>query len=419
VGLVAIVAVVFPVLAMSYLLLRVARRPSLRVWRATEGRPALRTLATVAGVAVLILVAWSWWPKGQYRPIEPSDRGTLLDATRASGTPGEMVLTSHSSASQTLPVAAGSVTPRLAVVVSEEGVPVTAPGPKRIIILPQPGQGSPDTTEEATEGEWVFPFDPPDPPGEGDNQALAVNTTDGSTVYDIAIAVVWVPDGGPVDNVNEAWALASCTDCTTMAAAFQSIFILGDADVVVPQNIAVAVNYECESCRTHAVAVQLVATLTRMPGPDAMAELERVWDELESLEQRMGGMTVEQLWAELERIEAQIVQILIDDGSLAVAEGTLVEASTETSDEVTDETAPAEPAAIEGTPDDTTTDDGTASDEGTGGATEPTTAPAEPTTAPAEPSPTPTEQPSPSPTAEPSAASEPSPALEPSPVPSP
>jgi putative peptide zinc metalloprotease protein len=219
-------------------------------------------------------------------------------------------------------------------------------------------------------------------------------------------------DGGPVDNVNEALALASCTECTTMAAAFQSIFIVGDADVVVPQNIAVAVNYECESCRTHAVAVQLVATLTRMPGPEAMARLERVWDELESLEQRMGEMTVEQLWAELERIEAEIVQILIDDGSLAVAEGTLVEASTETSDEATDETATVEPAATEGSPEDTTTDDGTASDEGTGGAPAPTTASAEP-------SPTPTEQPSPSPTAEPSSAPETSPAPEPSPVPSP
>jgi putative peptide zinc metalloprotease protein len=66
---------------------------------------------------------------------------------------------------------------------------VTAPGPKRIVILPQPGQSAPETTE----GDWVFPFDPPAPPGEGDNQALAVNTTDGSTVYDMAIAVVWVP----------------------------------------------------------------------------------------------------------------------------------------------------------------------------------------------------------------------------------
>jgi putative peptide zinc metalloprotease protein len=49
---------------------------------------------------------------------------------------------------------------------------------------------------------WVFPFDPPVPPGEGDNLALAVNTVDGTVVYDVAIAGVWVTDDEPVETAS-------------------------------------------------------------------------------------------------------------------------------------------------------------------------------------------------------------------------
>ncbi len=58
---------------------------------------------------------------------------------------------------------------------------------------------------------WVFPFDKPLSPGEGDNQAMAVNTTDGTIVYDTAFALVWVEDGAAALNTNEAFAFASCT----------------------------------------------------------------------------------------------------------------------------------------------------------------------------------------------------------------
>jgi putative peptide zinc metalloprotease protein len=40
------------------------------------------------------------------------------------------------------------------------------------------------------------------PPGEGDNLALAVNTVDGTVVYDVAIAGVWVTDDEPVETAS-------------------------------------------------------------------------------------------------------------------------------------------------------------------------------------------------------------------------
>ena len=72
--------------------------------------------------------------------------------------------------------------------------------------------------------------------------------------------LVWA-DGDEVLNVNEAHAYASCQNCVTVAVAFQVVLIMDDAQVVVPQNLAVAANYECYRCITAAIASQLVLSV--------------------------------------------------------------------------------------------------------------------------------------------------------------
>ncbi len=83
--------------------------------------------------------------------------------------------------------------------------------------------------------------------------------------YDVAYALVWVTDGGEVANRNAAYALASCPACTTVAVAFQVVLVVGQRNVVVPQNLAVAGNAQCRDCTTTALALQLVATLRELP----------------------------------------------------------------------------------------------------------------------------------------------------------
>jgi putative peptide zinc metalloprotease protein len=369
--LVSILALALPVVGIAYLVSRVVRRTSLRVWRATSGRPVTRSLAALVAASLLALLAWAWWPNGQYRPIQAGEPGTLSrPAARVAQTPP--LIWAQTSLVQS--ITSGAAEPRLALVLSPEGVPVTEPGRKQIVILPSPDEA------------WPFPFDRPAPPGEGDNQALAVNTEDGSTVTDMAVAVVWVTDGAPVDQTNEAWALASCADCTTMSVAFQGLFVVGQSDIITPQNIAVAVNHDCLRCQTSAIAVQLVATLTTLPTDEAMADLSRVWTDLEALEQSLDDLSLEELLVELDRIEMEIVQILVDDGVLDVAVGTTDEVTTST-DGPAEETA----TSSETSPDSTTEEPSTSgeTDTGTG---EPSPAPtAEPSSEPtAEPSPTPT-----------------------------
>ena len=57
------------------------------------------------------------------------------------------------------------------------------------------------------------------------------------------------PTRTPSLNRNEAYALASCRDCRTVAVAFQVVLVVGSVDVVVPQNLAAAVNYACVRVR--------------------------------------------------------------------------------------------------------------------------------------------------------------------------
>jgi putative peptide zinc metalloprotease protein len=426
VGMLSMMIVALPVLSMSYLLIRIVRRSWLRVWRATAGRRGMRTLAVVAGVVGLALLSWAWWPDGQYRPIQPNESGTLFDTAQPPryGPAGlyptsvEMPFAQPVTSPLSAPaLGTHSVRPRLVMLRSPEGVPITEPGPKRIIMLPRPGEGSEGPTDKGWistdppappgggERGWPFPFNPPAPPTEGDNQAFAVNTEDGSSVYDVAFAVLWVTDS-PVDQINEAWALANCSDCRTTAVAFQSIFVVGDSDVVIPQNRAVAVNYECRRCETNAVAVQLVTTLTRPPSDETMNKLALVWDDLEMLEKNAEELPLDQLHAELARIEGAIVGILVEDGVLVLPDGGVSEDGASDSpapftDETTTEgsTSDSNPSTA-GDPgaDATATEETTSNmdgDEGTD-SSDPSPAPAE------EPSPTPTSEPSPTPEEEPS-----------------
>ena len=131
----------------------------------------------------------------------------------------------------------------------------------------------------AEEDTWVFPFDKPLPPAEGDNQALAVAKDDGSVTYDLAFALVWA-DGDEVLNVNEAHAYASCSDCVAVAVAFQVVLIMDDAQVVVPQNLAVSANYDCYRCITAAIASQLVLSVTEEAGEEDLRALGEVWSRL-------------------------------------------------------------------------------------------------------------------------------------------
>lgn len=294
-----VVITALPVLAMFYVLVRVIWRTARSTWLRTRARPLQRTLAGVVAAAVIAGVAFAWWPTGDsYRPIRPYERGTISDIVATSArtdvvAPGhEGVLRAVWPAHATLPT---QQHPALAMVL----IPT---GPRA----------------QSAHATWVFPFDKPLPPRAGDNQALAVNTTDGSVQYKVAFALVWVnagSAGGRVTNTNSAYAFADCRDCTTVAVGFQVVLVLGNANLVVPQNLSVAANYNCVRCLTAALADQLVVTLDGPLSQSGMRQLDQLWSEILTFSTSIPNLSFDQIQARLASYEQQLLDVIKKDTS--------------------------------------------------------------------------------------------------------
>jgi putative peptide zinc metalloprotease protein len=82
-GVVDVVEMIFlilPAAGLGLTLARVARRSSTGALQWSAGHPGRRALLTAGAAAAVALAAFSWWPNGEYRPIQPGERGTLEGA---------------------------------------------------------------------------------------------------------------------------------------------------------------------------------------------------------------------------------------------------------------------------------------------------------------------------------------------------
>jgi putative peptide zinc metalloprotease protein len=179
---------------------------------------------------------------------------------------------------------------------------------------------------------WVFPFDPPEDPEDDGNQALAMNTTDGSVDYSVEFALVWADDGGPVETRNEAYAFASCIGCTAVAVGFQVVLIEEQTHVIAPQNLSAAVNHNCSECNTYALANQLVLSLGGPLSDDSREQLSSLWCEIDEYGTDLEDVPLSEIQSRLEAYKQQII--------------TIVQADPATTDGITTSPGPdAEPAA--------------------------------------------------------------------------
>ena len=301
-----LLGVVLAMLACVLILGRIGLRSSRGLARWSRGSFLKRVVAAAVSTVAITSLVWAWSPQpGTYEPISPDEQGllsALLPASSAGGLPAlrrwmrprsSIGGGGQSGASAEQRLASGA--PLEATFPEGAALPTEAEPQLAMVLVPTEDPDGDVDAPPATDGSdepWVFPFDKPLPPAEGDNQALAVNTTDGSTKYDVAFALVWA-EGDEVLNVNEAHAYASCSNCVTVAVAFQVVLIMDDAQVVVPQNLAVAANYECYRCITAAIASQLVLSVEETPGQEQLLALVEVWNRLTEFGQ---NITAYSLW---------------------------------------------------------------------------------------------------------------------------
>ncbi|HET9347827.1 MAG TPA: hypothetical protein VFO13_01680 [Arthrobacter sp.] len=296
----AIAAVALPVLGILYILIRLVRQVVTALWQKTRGRALQRGTALAVIAAVTAGVAWAWWPGGEsYRPVQPYERGALADATTAIFPAGSATGLREGRAGRTVALwPAGAEKP-------------TREDPQLSMVLVPRDAGTAGTAAPA----WVFPFDQPAAPEEDGNQSLAVNTTDGSVVYDVAFALVWADDGEDVTTRNEAYAFASCADCSAVAVGFQVVLIVGQTDVIVPENLSAAANYDCVRCLTYALASQLVLTLDGPLSADGMTRLNELWQQIAEYGKTLQDVPLSEIQGRLDAFKAQIMEVIKSDPS--------------------------------------------------------------------------------------------------------
>jgi putative peptide zinc metalloprotease protein len=79
-GILQMVILVLPALGIVVTFLLAAQRMARSVWTRTEGYPAARAAAALAAATAAASIAYIWWPNGDYRPIQPDERGTVQGA---------------------------------------------------------------------------------------------------------------------------------------------------------------------------------------------------------------------------------------------------------------------------------------------------------------------------------------------------
>ena len=359
-----IFALVLPVLGVVVLVHRLVRSAGSKARRWSAGRPGRQAVVVTATAALMALLAWAWWPSGQYEPIRPTDDGTLVSTVRHVAAPASAA-PQQAAGPQLAPgrhlavalVPRGGPTkeqPAIFVVQGQEPAVIVseqAPDTRGAPTLAG-GETSP-TTPTATVPAAALPFELPDPPGPGDSQALAVNTTDGATVYDIAYSLVTVADGSDVESTNAAYALASCRGCTTVAVSFQLVLVVGRSETIAPINVAQALNSNCPGCVTVAIAHQIVVSLEALPSDELLRRLTAELEKLDAIEELGPHPSPAEVAARVDAVE-QAVERELDDSGLRAPTPTSTPTPT-ASPTATPEEGPSTQADPTATPTPTTT----------------------------------------------------------------
>lgn len=175
--------------------------------------------------------------------------------------------------------------------------------------------------------------------GAQENDATAINTKDGKSVFKLAFQVKKTMDSD-VDATNTAAAFASCNDCRTVAAAIQVVLVAEEPTSVDAENVAVAINYQCTECETMAAAYQFVFGTGEDVKftPEGKQRLNKLKQEYKALKHR-DDLTLQQLSEAIAAIAVEVVEV-VDSELVAKDTGPdQVDSSTTTTSSTTSTTA--------------------------------------------------------------------------------
>ncbi len=78
-----LVAITLPCLGMIFTSGRLGSRVGKGAWGWSEGDPLRRGMVVATAAGLIGLAAFTWWPNGEYRPIQPGEKGTVQGGLKA------------------------------------------------------------------------------------------------------------------------------------------------------------------------------------------------------------------------------------------------------------------------------------------------------------------------------------------------
>lgn len=79
------IALVLPVGGVIYTFVRLGRRLVAVGWRRTEAKPLLRSGFVTVVAGVIGLLVFTWYPNGEYKPLQPGERLNIQEVARSAG----------------------------------------------------------------------------------------------------------------------------------------------------------------------------------------------------------------------------------------------------------------------------------------------------------------------------------------------
>jgi putative peptide zinc metalloprotease protein len=74
------IVLLLPCIGLVYTTSRIGHSAGRGAWRWSDGHPGRRVPLLAGSVAGVVIVAMLWWPRGDYRPIQRNERGTVISA---------------------------------------------------------------------------------------------------------------------------------------------------------------------------------------------------------------------------------------------------------------------------------------------------------------------------------------------------
>lgn len=146
-----------------------------------------------------------------------------------------------------------------------------------------------------------------------DAHAIVVNHGDNRYRYALTLKIVQT-GADVVDPQNAAVAVgANCTNCETVAISLEGVLVYGDPTVFAPENLALAYNENCTNCATLAAAYQEEVQSTnrvRITG-EGRQRIAGIRLDLESI--RHSDLTLEEIDAKVNADAATLLDVLRTD----------------------------------------------------------------------------------------------------------